>query len=80
MGIGRTEVAALWATGTLWIRVPETLQITLAGHIPMGVTAKDIALAILGRWTVEGAAYRAVEFAGMRWPVSRWTTAPCCPT
>lgn len=64
MGIGRTEVAALWATGTLWIRVPETLQITLAGHIPMGVTAKDIALAILGRWTVEGAAYRAVEFAG----------------
>lgn len=64
MGVGRTEVAALWATGTLWIRVPETLQITLAGHIPMGVTAKDIALAILGRWTVEGAAYRAVEFAG----------------
>ncbi|MBK9123844.1 MAG: 3-isopropylmalate dehydratase large subunit [Chloroflexi bacterium] len=64
MGIGRTEVAALWATGTLWIRVPETLQITLTGRIPGGVTAKDIALAILGRWTVEGADYRAVEFAG----------------
>lgn len=64
MGIGRTEVAALWATGKLWIRVPETLDIELSGRLPRGVTAKDIALAILQRWTVEGAAYRAVEFSG----------------
>ena len=64
MGIGRTEVAALWATGKLWIRVPETLGIELTGRLPRGVTAKDIALAILQRWTVEGAAYRAVEFSG----------------
>jgi 3-isopropylmalate/(R)-2-methylmalate dehydratase large subunit len=64
MGIGRTEVAALWATGKLWIRVPETLAIELTGRLPRGVTAKDIALAILQRWTVEGAAYRAVEFSG----------------
>jgi 3-isopropylmalate/(R)-2-methylmalate dehydratase large subunit len=64
MGIGRTEVAALWATGKLWIRVPETLGIELTGRLPRGVTAKDIALAILQRWTVEGAAYRAIEFSG----------------
>lgn len=64
MGIGRTEVAALWATGTLWIRVPETLRIELTGRVPHGVTAKDIALSVLRCWTVEGAAYRAVEFGG----------------
>lgn len=64
MGIGRTEVAALWATGRLWIRVPETLRIELTGRIPRGVRAKDIALAILNRWTVEGAEYRAIEFTG----------------
>lgn len=64
MGVGRTEVAALWATGSLWLRVPESMRITLTGNIPTGVTAKDIALAILGRWTVEGGQYRAVEFAG----------------
>jgi 3-isopropylmalate dehydratase large subunit len=64
MGVGRTEVAALWATGSLWLRVPESMRITLNGKIPAGVTAKDIALAILGRYTVEGGGYRAVEFAG----------------
>src|SRR5690606_12443383 len=64
MGIGRTEVAALWATGKLWIRVPETLGIELTGRLPRGVTAKDTALAILQRCTVEGAGYRAVEFSG----------------
>lgn len=64
MGVGRTEVAALWATGSLWLRVPESMRITLNGAIPAGVTAKDIALAILGRYTVEGGQYRAVEFAG----------------
>ena len=41
-GIGRSEVAALWATGQLWLRVPETIQITLAGKLRAGVTAKDL--------------------------------------
>lgn len=64
MGVGRTEVAALWATGRLWIRVPETLRVVLNGRVPRGVTAKDISLAILRQWTVQGADYRAVEFSG----------------
>lgn len=64
MGVGRTEMAALWATGQLWLRVPESLRITLNGALQAGVTAKDIALRILGDLTVSGAAYRAVEFAG----------------
>jgi len=64
MGVGRTEMAALWATGEMWIRVPETLRITLTGRLRLGVTAKDIALRICGDLTVSGGRYRAVEFAG----------------
>ena len=33
-GIGRSEIAALWATGELWLRVPETVRITLSGTLP----------------------------------------------
>lgn len=64
MGVGRTEMAALWATGELWLRVPEAMQITLNGKLPPGVTAKDIMLEILGALTVNGGQYRSVEFAG----------------
>jgi 3-isopropylmalate dehydratase large subunit len=64
MGVGRTEMAALWATGELWIAVPETLHITLAGRLPPGVMAKDVMLLILQRLTVAHSQYRAVELAG----------------
>ncbi|MEO8397555.1 MAG: aconitase/3-isopropylmalate dehydratase large subunit family protein, partial [Chloroflexota bacterium] len=64
MGVGRTEMAALWATGELWLRVPEAMQITLNGKLLPGVTAKDIMLEILGRLTVNGGEYRSVEFTG----------------
>jgi 3-isopropylmalate/(R)-2-methylmalate dehydratase large subunit len=63
-GVGRTEMAALWSTGTLWWRVPETMRITLEGALRPGVTAKDIALRIIGDRGVEGGEYRAIEFAG----------------
>lgn len=64
MGVGRTEVAALWATGELWVRVPESILVTLTGRLQAGVTAKDIALRLLGDLGVAGGAYRAVEFTG----------------
>jgi 3-isopropylmalate/(R)-2-methylmalate dehydratase large subunit len=64
MGVGRTEMAALWATGELWLRVPEAVRITLNGRPRPGVTAKDIALHIIGRWGADGAAYRSLEFDG----------------
>lgn len=63
-GVGRTELAALWATGALWWRVPESMRITLNGRVRRGVTAKDIALRIIGDLGVEGGDYRAIEFAG----------------
>ena len=64
MGVGRTELAALWATGELWLRVPEAMQITLNGQLPPGVTAKDIALRLLADLGVSGGQYRSIEFTG----------------
>jgi 3-isopropylmalate/(R)-2-methylmalate dehydratase large subunit len=64
MGVGRSEMAALWATGELWISVPHSFKITLNGALPQGVTAKDIALKILGDNGVDGGQYRAIEFHG----------------
>ncbi len=63
-GIGRSEVAVLWATGELWLRVPESLQIVLTGELPLGVTAKDFALRIMGDLGVDGGLYASVEFTG----------------
>jgi len=63
-GVGRTEMAALWATGQLWMRVPEAIRITLSGRLARGVTAKDVALHILAAMGTTAALYRSVEFAG----------------
>jgi 3-isopropylmalate/(R)-2-methylmalate dehydratase large subunit len=63
-GIGRSEVATLWATGELWLRVPETMHIVLEGQLPLGVTAKDFALKLIGDLGVDGGIYYAMEFSG----------------
>ena len=63
-GIGRSEVAVLWATGELWLRVPESMQISLEGTLPHGVTVKDFALRVMGDLGVDGGLYMAVEFCG----------------
>jgi 3-isopropylmalate/(R)-2-methylmalate dehydratase large subunit len=63
-GIGRSEVATLWATGELWLRVPETLRVVLEGELPLGVTAKDFALRLIGDLGVDGGIYYAIEFTG----------------
>ena len=63
-GIGRSEVATLWATGELWLRVPETLHVVLRGQLPLGVTAKDFALRLIGDLGVDGGIYYAIEFSG----------------
>ncbi|MCX6040614.1 MAG: aconitase family protein, partial [Caldilinea sp.] len=63
-GIGRSEVATLWATGELWLRVPESMQIVLEGTLPAGVTAKDFALRVIGDLGADGGLYQSVEFHG----------------
>jgi len=63
-GIGRSEVAVLWATSELWLRVPESLRITLTGMLPVGVTTKDLCLQLIGALGADGGLYASVEFAG----------------
>lgn len=63
-GIGRSEMAAVWATGEIWLSVPETIRITVDGTFPRGVYAKDLILRIIGDLGADGANYKAVEFHG----------------
>ncbi len=63
-GVGRSEVAALWAIGELWLRVPETIRIDLTGALAPGVTAKDLSLWVLQMLGPEAGIYRSLEFGG----------------
>jgi homoaconitate hydratase family protein len=63
-GIGATEMACVWATGQLWLRVPETIRIEVRGAFRPFVGAKDLVLHIIGELRADGADYKAVEYAG----------------
>ncbi|MEE9514176.1 MAG: 3-isopropylmalate dehydratase large subunit [Anaerolineales bacterium] len=63
-GIGRSEMASIWAVGTLWLRVPESLKIIVTGMMPAWVTPKDLALKIIGDLGADGALYLSVEWHG----------------
>ncbi|HOW30497.1 MAG TPA: aconitase family protein, partial [Bacteroidales bacterium] len=63
-GIDRTESAGLWKQGETWFRVPETIKINLAGKLPEGVYAKDLALWIIGMIGSSGADYMSIEYHG----------------
>jgi 3-isopropylmalate/(R)-2-methylmalate dehydratase large subunit len=63
-GVGRTEVAALWATGELWLRVPETMKIVVTGKLGKGITAKDLCLHLIGKLGADGGLYMSIEFSG----------------
>src|SRR5512137_1993353 len=59
-----SEEAAIWATGELWLRVPETIRIDLIGALPLGVTAKDLSLWVLRQLGPDAGIYTALEFGG----------------
>jgi len=63
-GIGRTEMAAVWALGRIWLRVPATIRVCLTGNLGEFLSARDIALRLVSMLGAAGADYRAVEFAG----------------
>jgi len=63
-GIGSTEAAAVFATGRTWLKVPETMRIVVSGKFKKFTAPKDLILSIIGRIGVDGATYKAVEFAG----------------
>ncbi len=63
-GIGSTEAAAVFATGKIWLKVPEAIKINVNGKFRKYVTAKDLVLNIIGKLGVDGAIYKSAEFTG----------------
>jgi 3-isopropylmalate/(R)-2-methylmalate dehydratase large subunit len=63
-GIGRSEVAALWETGEIWLRVPKSLRINLIGEVHPDVTVKDLCLQISKVLGADGGLYSSLEFGG----------------
>ncbi|RMG02956.1 MAG: 3-isopropylmalate dehydratase large subunit [Nitrospirae bacterium] len=63
-GVGSTDVAAAMATGECWFKVPESMKFIYYGKLKKWVGGKDIILRTIGDIGVDGALYRAMEFAG----------------
>ncbi len=63
-GIGSTEMAAVFAKGELWFKVPETIRFHVHGNRSKNITSKDIILKIIGKVGTDGAVYMATEFFG----------------
>ena len=63
-GMGSSDVASILLSGMTWLRVPETIRISLEGEFGKGVSAKDVALKALGILGTDGANYCSVEWTG----------------
>jgi 3-isopropylmalate/(R)-2-methylmalate dehydratase large subunit len=63
-GIDRTESAGIWKRGETWFRVPESIKISLSGRLKENVSAKDLALWIIGMIGSDGANYMSIEYHG----------------
>lgn len=63
-GIGATEMAGVWATGELWLKVPESIKIMVHGSFKKFVSAKDLILHVIHLLGADGANYCSVEFHG----------------
>jgi len=64
VGVGSTDLAAVWLTGKIWLKVPQTIKIELHGRIPPGITSKDLILFLVGQMGIAGATYQAIEYTG----------------
>jgi 3-isopropylmalate/(R)-2-methylmalate dehydratase large subunit len=63
-GIGATEMAGVWATGELWLRVPRTIRVEVHGGFRKRVGPKDLVLRFIGDVGADGADYAAIEWSG----------------
>src|SRR5207253_6996296 len=63
-GIGTSEVEHVLATQTMVMKKSKTMQIVVNGALPHGITAKDIALAVIGKIGSGGGRGYALDFAG----------------
>ncbi len=63
-GIGTSEVEHVLATQTLLLRKPANMRITVEGELSNGITAKDLALHIIGVIGAKGGTGHVIEYAG----------------
>jgi 3-isopropylmalate/(R)-2-methylmalate dehydratase large subunit len=63
-GIGSTDMAAAWATGRLWLRIPAAIRVIFQGSLNPYVGGKDLILHVIGELGAAGALYKALEFGG----------------
>ena len=63
-GVGSTDLAAAFATGECWFKVPESIKFVYYGKPKKWVGGKDLILYTIGKIGVDGARYKAMEFCG----------------
>ncbi|GAF16041.1 LOW QUALITY PROTEIN: 3-isopropylmalate dehydratase large subunit [Bacillus sp. JCM 19046] len=63
-GIGTSEVEHVFATQTLWQSKPKTLEVKVTGQLGLGITAKDVILAIISKFGVDVGTGSIIEFTG----------------
>jgi 3-isopropylmalate/(R)-2-methylmalate dehydratase large subunit len=63
-GMGDQDIAAAWANGKSWFKVPASVKVNLNGKRPEGIYAKDIVLNLLNRFGANTLLGRAVEVYG----------------
>jgi methanogen homoaconitase large subunit len=63
-GVGATDMAEIYSRGRLWFKVPETIAVRVSGSLRPNVSAKDIALMVIGKQGADGATYKTVEYIG----------------
>ncbi|GGM19879.1 3-isopropylmalate dehydratase large subunit [Paraliobacillus quinghaiensis] len=63
-GIGTSEVEHVLATQTVWQQKPKTLNVKINGKLGVGITAKDLILAIIGKFGVKFGTGYVIEYTG----------------
>jgi len=63
-GVGSTDLAAVMATGKVWLRVPSSIKFNYNGAMPKWIGGKDLVLLAIGKIGVDGARYQAMEIFG----------------
>ncbi len=63
-GVGSTDFAGFLLTGKAWLKVPSSIRVVFKGDLQNWVTGKDLILNLIGKISVSGARYKALEFSG----------------